>query len=202
MDYSMNKRIQKRKGNRHSSLAPQGTYRCKGDDEWVNIAISSDEEWQRFCETMGNPPWTQWHRFADALNRYENHDEMDKLIEEWTSQRSKHEVTEILQKAGVAAAPVLNYGEVLSDPQIVERGFFETVTRPVTGTHPYPGTPMKFTETPLSIRKAAPTLGEDNEYVYKQVIGVSDEEYAELEREKHIGMDFVPGLGISKYKPE
>ncbi|MBM3156015.1 MAG: CoA transferase [Chloroflexi bacterium] len=187
MDYSMNKRIQKRMGNRHSSLAPQGTYRCKGNDEWVDIAVSSDEEWQGFCEAMGNPPWTQWHRFADALSRYENHDEMDKLIEEWTSQRDKREVMQILQEAGVAAAPVLNYGEVLSDPQMVERGFFETVTRPVTGTHPYPGTPMKFTETPLGIRKAAPTLGEDNEYILTRLLKMSKQEIEQLAAEEIIG---------------
>jgi benzylsuccinate CoA-transferase BbsF subunit len=136
---------------------------------------------------MGYPPWTQWHRFADALSRYENHDEMDKLIEEWTSQRDKREVMGILQKAGVAAAPVLNYGEVLSDPQIVERGFFETVTRPVTGTHPYPGTPMKFAETPLSIRKAAPTLGEDNEYILTKLLKMSKQEIEQLAAEEIIG---------------
>ena len=81
------------------------------------------------------------------------------------------------------------------------RDFFQEVTHPECGTHIYPGIAWKMRKTPNRIRRAAPRLGEDNEYVYKQIIGVTDEEYAELEHELHIGMDFVPDLEIAKYKP-
>ena len=187
MDYTMNKRMQKRRGDRHPSLAPQGAYRCQGDDEWVTIAISSDEEWGRFCDAIGNPAWTRLQKFADALSRYENHDEMDKNIEKWTSKHDKREIMQILQQSGVAAGPVLNYGEVLSDPHIEARGFFETVTRPITGTHPYPGFPVKFSETPVHIRRPAPTLGQDNEYVLTKFLGMTKKEIEQLAEEEIIG---------------
>jgi crotonobetainyl-CoA:carnitine CoA-transferase CaiB-like acyl-CoA transferase len=189
MDYTMNKRMQKRRGDRHPSLAPQGAYRCKGDDEWVTIAISSDEEWERFCDAIGNLGWTRGQKFSDVLSRYENHDELDKLISEWTSQHDKREIMQILQQAGVAAGPILNYGEVLSDPQIEARGFFETVTRPITGTHPYPGFPVKFSETPIHIRRPAPTLGQDNEYVLTKFLGMSKQEIEQLAKEEIIGTE-------------
>ncbi len=187
MDYTMNKRMQPRRGDRHPSFAPHGAYRCKGDDEWVTITVSSDEEWERFCQAVGNPAWTRWPRFADALSRYENHDELDKLIHEWTMQRDKREVMQIMQQANVAAAPVLNYGEVLSDPHIEARGFFETITRPVTGTHPYPGFPVKLSGTPVKIRKPAPTLGQDNEYILKKYLHMKEKEIAKLAEEEIIG---------------
>jgi crotonobetainyl-CoA:carnitine CoA-transferase CaiB-like acyl-CoA transferase len=94
---------------------------------------------------------------------------------------------QILQQAGVAAAPVLNYGEFLSDPHIEARGFFETVTRPVTGTHPYPGFPAKFSQTPIKIRKPAPTLGQDNKYILKKYLGMTVKEIEKLAEEEIIG---------------
>jgi crotonobetainyl-CoA:carnitine CoA-transferase CaiB-like acyl-CoA transferase len=187
MDYTMNKRMQPRRGDRHPSFAPHGAYRCKGDDEWVTITVSSDGEWGRFCQAMGDPAWSRRPKFSDALSRYENRDELDRLIEKWTMQRDKREVMQILQQANVAAAPVLNYGEVLSDPHIEARGFFETVTRPVTGTHPYPGFPAKLSQTPVHIRKPAPTLGQDNEYILKKYLGMKKKEIAKLAEEEIIG---------------
>jgi crotonobetainyl-CoA:carnitine CoA-transferase CaiB-like acyl-CoA transferase len=108
----------------------------------------------------------------------------------------------LLQKEGVAAGPVEHPDDAYSDPQMKERGFFEELTHSECGTHLYPGLPYRMAKTPNHIRRPAPQLGEDNEYVYKQILGVSDEEYAELEREGHIGMDFVPGLEMGKYKLE
>jgi crotonobetainyl-CoA:carnitine CoA-transferase CaiB-like acyl-CoA transferase len=136
---------------------------------------------------MGDPAWTRRTKFADALSRYKNHDELDKFIERWTKQRDKRDVMQILQQANVAAAPVLNYGEFLSDPHIEARGFLETVTRPVTGTHPYPGFPAKLSQTPVSIRKPAPTLGQDNEYILKKYLGLKKKDIAKLAEEEIIG---------------
>ena len=187
MDYAMNRRLQPRRGNRHPSMSPHGVYRCIGDDEWVTITVSSEEEWARFCDAIGNPPWTKEPRFSDTLSRYENHDDLDRLIGDWTRQHDKHEVMQIMQQAGVASAPVLSYAEVLSDPHIEERGFFEVVTRPVTGTHPYPGFPAKLSETPVTIRRPAPTLGQDNEEVLTRLLGMTKEEISQLAEEEIIG---------------
>jgi crotonobetainyl-CoA:carnitine CoA-transferase CaiB-like acyl-CoA transferase len=187
MDYSMNKRLQHRKGNRHRSLAPHGVYRCKGDDEWVAIAVCSEDEWRKLCDAMGNPSWANDPRFAEPLNRHKNQDELDRIIEDWTCEHDKYEVMEILQRAGVAAAPVLRASEILSNPHMEKRRFFQEVTHPVTGSHRYYGFPVKFSETPVSIRMPAPTLGQHNEYILTGLLGMSEEEISHLVKEKVIG---------------
>ena len=101
----------------------------------------------------------------------------------------------MLQKEGVAAAPLMNGGDDYSDPHFQEIGVLEEVNHPEAGTHIYPGIAWTQAKTPNRIRRHAPRLGEDNEYVYKELLGVSDEEYAQLEKEGHIGMDFAPHVG-------
>jgi crotonobetainyl-CoA:carnitine CoA-transferase CaiB-like acyl-CoA transferase len=187
MEYVMNGKMQPRRGNRHPSHAPHGVYRCKGDDQWVTITVSSEEEWARLCEAMGSPTWTQEPRFRDDVGRHQNHDDLDKLITDWTSQCEKHEVIKILQQAGVASGPVLTHAEIMSDDHIRERGLFETITRPVTGTHPYPGFPVKLSETPTSIRRPTPTLGQDNEYILTELLGMSKSEIKKLADDEIIG---------------
>lgn len=188
MDYSMNQRVQGTIGNRDiHGAAPCGCYRCKGDDKWVNITITSDEEWQGFCQVLGNSSWTKDERFADCLSRYQNQDELDKLVESWTQQHDNYEVFHLLQKAGVPAGPVMNERDVYNDPHIKSRDWFTELTVTDCGTHLYPGQWFKMPRTPLTVRMPAPSFGQDNEYVYKQIIGVSDEEYVELEKEGHIG---------------
>jgi crotonobetainyl-CoA:carnitine CoA-transferase CaiB-like acyl-CoA transferase len=202
LDYTMNKRITERMGNRDPYGAIQGCYRCLGDDRWVNITIRNDEEWEGFCRAMGNPGWTTDDMFSDALSRWRNHEELDRRVEEWTSQYDRFAVMHMLQEEGVAAGPVEPPDDAYSDPQMKDRGFFEEVTHTECGTHRYPGLTYRMSKTPNRIRRPAPCLGEHNEYVYKEVLGISDEEYAELEGEGHIGMDLVPGLEIGKYKLE
>ena len=101
----------------------------------------------------------------------------------------------------MAAGPVEHPDDAYNDPHIKDRGFFEELTHSECGTHLYPGLMWRMSNTPNHLRQPAPLLGEHNEYVYKQIIGVSDEEYAGLEKEGHIGMDFVPDLKMGKYKP-
>ena len=187
MDYTMNKRLQPRRGNRHPDMAPYGVYRCKGDDEWVTIAVSSEEEWAGFCNVIGNPDWVKEPRFANNRSRCDNHDALDEFINKWTSQRDRHDVMRIFQEAGIAAGAVLSYADVLSDVHLQDRGFFETVTRPVNGTHPNPSFPAKFSETPVHIRRPAPTLGQDNEYILTKLLGMSEDEINRLAEEEVIG---------------
>jgi crotonobetainyl-CoA:carnitine CoA-transferase CaiB-like acyl-CoA transferase len=187
MDYVMNRRLQPRRGNRHHSFSPHGIYRCKGEDEWVAIAVSSEEEWASLCNAMGNPPWTEEQRFSDPISRYKNHDEMDKLIEDWTCQQDKHELTRILQQAGIASAPVLPISEAVNNPHLEGRGYFQNVTHPVTGTHRQHGFPVKFSETPVRTIMPAPTLGQHNEYVFTELLGITTEELDQLAKEKVIG---------------
>ena len=202
MDFTMNRRITERTGNRDLYGAIQGCYRCLGEDRWVCITIRTDEEWEGFCRALGNPDWTREEKFADALSRWRHHDELDKHIEEWTKRHNHFAVMNMLQKEGVAAGPVEHPDDAYNDQQMKERNFFEQITHPECGTHLYPGIPFRMSRTPNRIRCPATRLGEHNEYVYKELLGISEEEYAKLEKEGHIGMDFVPGLEIGKYKPE
>jgi crotonobetainyl-CoA:carnitine CoA-transferase CaiB-like acyl-CoA transferase len=202
MDYTMNRRITERTGNRDIYGSVQGCYRCRGQDEWICITIRTDDEWRNFCRAIGNPDWTKDDKFSNCLKRWRNHNEMDKHIGEWTGQRDKFEAMYALQKEGVAAGPVEHPNDAYNDPQMKDRGFFESVTHAECGTHRYPGLTYRMSKTPNRVRLAAVRLGEHNEYVYKEILGVSNEEYARLEREGHIGMDLVPGLEIGKYKAE
>ncbi|MBW2285628.1 MAG: CoA transferase [Deltaproteobacteria bacterium] len=192
MDYTMNKRVQDTLGNRHPYMAPHGCYRCKGEDRWVVIAVNSQEEWRALCEVMNRPDLEADDRFADVLSRQRHQDELDAVVEEWTSEHENVEVMHRLQEKGVAAGAVLDDRDAYNDPHLKARGFFQEVTHPDVGTHPYPGLMWKASKTPNAIRTPPVCLGEHNEYVYKEILGVSDEEYAQLEQEGHIGTEPAP----------
>ena len=122
MEYVMTGRSPGTLGNLHPRTAPHNTYRCKGDDKWVAIVVGSDDEWRRLCAAIGRPDLAADQRFADALQRLRHREAIDALIAEWTRQREPYEVTEVLQRAGVAASPVLDTGERYFDPQLQARG--------------------------------------------------------------------------------
>ncbi len=187
MDYTMNGRVQGRRGNRHPFMAPHGCYQCQGDDKWVTIAVASDEEWQNFRRAMGDPPWANNQKFSTGSGRWSSQDELDELIGKWTINLGQNEVTRILQDAGVAAGPVLDAEGLQDDPHLNARGFYEEVTREEVGTHLHPGSPIKLSKTPARIRMPAPCLGEHNEYILSEVAGLSEKEIQELEEEQVIG---------------
>ena len=194
MDYLLNGRVQTTLGNRHRSMAPHGCYPCKGDDQWAVMGIATEEQWAGLCRAMGDPPWTRDPRFADTLRRFDNQDELDQFISRWTETLDKRVVMETLQKEGVPAAAVLDQAEVYRDPHLRERRFFQSVSHSETGTYEFPSIIAKFSRTPNAIRTPPPLLGEHNEYVYKEVLGVSDAEYRKLEDSGHIGMDYHPSI--------
>ncbi len=186
MDYIMNGRIQGPTGNRDSNMAPHGFYPCKGEQGWVSIAIKTDEEWHNFCRAIGKPPWTEDERFSDRYHRLLNQDELDELVGKWTANYTPYEVTEILQKSGVAAAPFMISKEQYCDPHFRERAIFLEVDHPKVGTETLYGIPWKFSETPGGIRGSGPTLGQDNEYVFKGLLGISQSDFDQLVEEKVI----------------
>jgi crotonobetainyl-CoA:carnitine CoA-transferase CaiB-like acyl-CoA transferase len=189
VDYTMNKRIQQRRGNRHPYMAPHGFYRCKGDDLWVAIAVRSDEEWCQFCKAIGNPEWVKESRFADSLSRWHNQDELDKLVEEWTIQYDHYEVMNILQNVGVAAGAVLTPAELPTDPHLKDRKIYQVVDRALVGPHTYPlpSAPERLSKSPVTIRRPAPLLGEHNDYVLGKLLGISQKEIQSLYDDRIIG---------------
>ena len=186
LEYTVNKQEPRQLGARHKYLAPYSYYRCKGDYAWVAISVASDEEWAALCKVIDNPALTS-ERFADPLSRWQNQDELDRLIEGWTIKHEHYEAMEILQKAGVAAGACLNAKEVLSNPHLEERECFWDVTSPDTGTFPLIGPIIKLSETPATLRLSPPALGEHNEYVLGELLGLSAEEIASLREERIIG---------------
>lgn len=189
MDYAINGRKNSTLGNRHST-AIQGCYPCKGDDRWVTITIATDEQWQAFIVAANLDNLANEDRFATSESRREHHDEIDGYISAWTADRDHYDVMKILQAVGIAAGPVMDQHDALDDPHLNDRGMFEEASQDDVGTHMYTGAPYKMSETPVKIRRGPVQLGQDNEYVYKTLLNTSDEEYARLEREGHIGMDY------------
>ncbi len=179
MDYSMNQRVCVRSGNHMEVMAPHNCYPCKGEDKWIAIAVTNDEEWEAFCKAVGKPEWTEDNRFSDQFRRFKNQVELDGLIAGWTRNHSANEVTEILQSAGVPAGPSLSIEEMVNDPQLNQRGFFVAPEHPEVGKRMLEGVPWK-SNTCEPVFKPAPLLGQDNYYVFHDLLGLSDEEIAEL----------------------
>jgi benzylsuccinate CoA-transferase BbsF subunit len=186
IDYTMNGRVQGPQGNRDSTMAPHGCYRCQGDDEWVTIAVSGDDDWRAFCDAIGNPEWTGDARFRDGVNRRRNQDELDQLVQEWTKNHTHHEATEILQRAGVMAAATVNVVEGVQDRHLTERGFFRDMDYPGEGNLRLAGMPWRLSDVPEGNYQRPPALGEHNDYVFKELLKMSDEEIAQLQEEQVI----------------
>lgn len=191
MDYSLNGRSQSTLGNGHPWMAPHDIFPCDGDDRWVAIAIDGDRAWARLCGAIGRPELVDDERFATVIARRANAGALREEIGAWTRRRTPIEAMKALQEVGVCAGAVHLTSEVLRDPCLAARGFFERVDVPYVGEYPWAGPQAKFSATPLRIRRYAPRLGEDNEYVYREVLGIDDEEYAELVREEHIGDTYI-----------
>lgn len=150
----------------------------------VAIAVTNDDAWRAFCDAMGNPRWTRRKKFRDALHREQNRVELEKLVSEWTRARMSREVTEILQ-AGVPAGPSLSIEEMVNDPHLNERGFFVSPKHPVTGKRLLEGVPWKSSAGRPDFRHAS-LLGQDNYYVFHDLLGMADEAFARLVGERII----------------
>ena len=192
MDYTMNRKAAEPVGNRHPGMAPHGCYRTKGEDRWVVIAISSDDEWSALCRVMGNPPWSREDRFATLQGRLANREELDGRIGKWTTEYDHMELASMLQESGVRAGAVLDTAEVTSDPHLNQRGFFEELPHPEAGTHRYPGVSWKMSRTPGRLRMPAPCFGEHNRYVFSELLGMSEVEISRLEEEKVTDSEPLP----------
>ncbi len=180
LDYVVNHRVADRMGNRCTGAAPHGAYRCRSEDRWCAIGVFNDEEWVNFSRVIGSLAWTKDARFATLLGRKQNEDELDKLVEEWTVNYSAEEVMTRMQAAGVGAG-VLQTGEDLleHDPQLKHRRLFCELDHPEVGKYRPAGPPFILSKVPCEIRRS-PLLGEHNEYALKKILGMSDDEIAEL----------------------
>ena len=190
LDVSVNKAVTRRpdfpRGNRLSDpkAAPHGVYPSLGEDRWVALAVFDDSDWTRFVGALGEPEWARDPRFARQELRHRHQDELDEHVSAWTRTRTPHEAMELLQHAGVAAGAVQNAEDLNEhDPQLADRGTFFELDHPVIGEARFEGTPITFSRTTQHTWRSAPLLGEDNHYVFGEVLGLSAEEIADLEAE-------------------
>ena len=168
-------------------MAPHGVYLCSGEDEWVAIAVGSDQEWQNLCEVLKMPELAHNPRFEDASSRWKNQDELDLILNEWTKDKSSYDVMQSLQGVGIAATPVESSEMIFDDPHYQARELVEFVDQPSTGPQFLPGVSWKMSKTPGEVRWPAPQLGEHNEVIYSNLLGMTDAELAQLEAEDIIG---------------
>ncbi len=172
LDYSVNGREQQALGAGHPDHEIYGTWQCaaRGDDDdrWIAITVTSNDELAALAEVAGQPGWASLE--AEALNAQ---------IAAWTRTQQAEELMQRLQSAGVPAGVVQTPEDLRSDPQLAHRGHFWMLDHPTMGHRAYDGPSFRLSETPAELTKAAPLLGEDNESVYKEIVGMSDEEYVE-----------------------
>lgn len=190
LDYTANGREPTRIGNADPVMAPHGCYPCNGDDRWIAIAVSEDAEWQGLCRVLDRPVWAADARLSGVLGRWTHREELDRLLAERTAGWDMHELMAALQAAGVPAGAVLDSKDLLFDPHLKSRGFYEVVSHhPSTEMPPLPyaSRPWKLSQTPAVPPKAAPLMGQHNEYVLGDLLGMSASDISRLEEEGVIG---------------
>ncbi|MEX0799932.1 MAG: CoA transferase [Dehalococcoidia bacterium] len=179
MDYVMNGRVATTMGNAHplGVGAPHGVFPCAGDDRWIAIAVMTDDEWRGLVAAMGEPEWASG--MDDAASRLANLDALHERIAAWTAGFDDYELAKRLQGHGVAATPVLNVADLLNDPHYTARGTFIEVTHPLGFKETIYGAYVKTSRTEAAVRPG-PMIGQDNERVFKGLLGLDDERFQRL----------------------
>ena len=185
--YQMTGQEPERRGNRSGWYAPANSYPCAGEDRWVTIAATNQDQWRSLAQAMDAAGLVDDPRFATNEARRENHDALDRIISEWTIGLEAYDLTRKLQRLGVPAGPVLRGPDLLQDAHYKDRGTFVTVDHPQVGPKQYPGIPWKMSATPGVVRWPSPTLGQHNREVYGELLGLNGLEIDQLDQTGVIG---------------
>ena len=184
MEYELTGNVMAPKGNYDPVMAPYGNYPCQGDDAWVSIAVRTEEEWQGLKVAMGEPAWCEETRFESRYSRQENRRELDENLATWTLARTAEDITEQLQVNGVAALPVMGAEDRLFNPHFKDRGLYSDIEHPSLGTEPIYNIMWNLEQTPPSIRRHAPLLGEHNQQIFGGLLSMGKEDIARLEEDQ------------------
>ena len=181
MDYVMNGRSSGPKSNEHplGAAAPHSVFPCRGEDRWISIAVATEAEWQALLRALGHPEWLKVEEFSTLEQRLRHIDALHALLGEWTRQHDDRELAGHLQSHGVAAAPVLNVGDLLDDPHFTARQTFVEVEHPLGFRETIYGAYVKLSRSRVEVRPG-PVLGQDNDYVFRDLLGLSEARYREL----------------------
>jgi crotonobetainyl-CoA:carnitine CoA-transferase CaiB-like acyl-CoA transferase len=185
LDYSMNGTQPERDGNRDAYMSPHGVFRSAGEDRWVSLAVRNENEWQRFCRVIEQPALATDPRFANLSARQQHEDTLEALITAWTTTHSPKEATAQLQAAGIPAAPSMCNRDLSTDPHLNIRSIFAYLNHPEVGKQQHVGIPWQMSKTPLAVQRPAPVLGQDTEYVLREILGYSAEQIGAM-KEKQI----------------
>jgi crotonobetainyl-CoA:carnitine CoA-transferase CaiB-like acyl-CoA transferase len=177
-EYKVNHRVRPQIGNRRPYTAPTDTYRAK--DGYVSISISTEGLWRRFTKLIGREDLTNDPRFTGNANRAVNQQYLNNLAAAWVADKTVEEVLRLLDEAHIPCGTVQTITEVVEDPQVKAREMIVDIEHPGAGSVPLPGIVIKMSKTPGEIRSPAPLAGQHNEEVYRELLGLSQEEIEEL----------------------
>ncbi|MBV8454889.1 MAG: CoA transferase [Deltaproteobacteria bacterium] len=180
LDFSTNQRRYQPVGNHDLYHAPHGVYAAAGDDRWVALACRTQDHWQELCRVMGSPELADDARFNTLAARQANCGELDCLINQWTQTIDAHEAEQRLQARGIPAHVVQNAYDLYQDPQLHHRKHFVEVPHSELGTTWVENSRFTLSRTPARVERAAPMLGEHNQYVLEQILGYDQDRIAEL----------------------
>jgi crotonobetainyl-CoA:carnitine CoA-transferase CaiB-like acyl-CoA transferase len=181
-------RVTPRAGNRHPLFVPHGVFPSAGTDKWVAVAATDDAMWAALAKVIG---WVD-PIVPTVAERRGLEDEIDRAIAAWTRRRSPDEAMDILQRAGVVAGAVRHPVDLIDDPHLAARGFWQWIERAHVGRHPQPSAPYRDTDAPVAVTTPAATLGQYNEEVLSGVLGLSRAEIERLARDGVIGTEALP----------
>jgi len=179
IDYGVRGQLVSRNGNLSDTAAPHGAYPCAGDDQWCAIAVESDEHWSGLRRAMGDPEWARDDRFSSTAGRLDHQDEIDGHLSEWTSGEPPQEVMQLLQAQGVPAGVVQRSSDLMRDPQLEHCRFFRYLDHPEMGNVPYTGHQFRISGYDSGPRFPAPLLGQHNEEVLRDLLGMTDDEISD-----------------------
>ena len=152
-------------------------------DGWVVLSVVTNSIWRRFTEKIGKPEWASDARFGSDMDRFHNADIINEVVGPWVAARTVDELVKLCEEARVPCEPLQTIDQLLTDPQVQARDMVQHIEYPGLGKIPIAGIPMKLSLTPGSIRSHAPQLGEHNEYVYQELLGLSPETVSSLKQE-------------------
>lgn len=161
------------------TATPHGCYRCRGDDRWCVISVSNEMEWKGLCNAIGQGEWLADERFLSVTGRKDHQRELDALISAWMAEQTAEDAERLLQGAGVPAAVVQNAEDLARDPQLRARGFFVGLNHPTLGESVSDTYPITFNDFGTSGWNASPTMGEANQYVYQDLLGLTQREFSD-----------------------
>ncbi len=187
LEYTAYGKVMTRMGNRSPYAAPQGVYPGAGFEAWLALSIATDEQWAAFVEFLGAPAWATDPAFVTHAGRVAHHDELDARIEAWMADRDVELTADALCASGVPAARCHDTRVQSTHPQMVYRGFFETIDHAELGSYPVPTLPFRYRGVRRWTHRPTPLLGEHNAEVLSRVAGCTPSDLAALEAAGVIG---------------